>query len=152
VNGCTSRGPEEGAATLLPLLLWVLVLLAAVVLEVGAHLVARAQAGALADAAALAAVSNGHAPVEEAARVAAAGGGRLEACRCPPDTGHAEVEVSVAVRGRPSAALGAVRSHATSAAVLTHPGGDHAMAAVPSRAHPSPAGVVEAGRSRLGRA
>jgi hypothetical protein len=117
-----SREGEQGAATLLPLLLWVLVLLAAVVLEIGAHLVARAQAGALADAAALAAVVSDHAPADEAARVAAAGGGRLEACRCPPDTGHAEVEVSVAVRGRPAAALGAARSHATSAAVLTYPG------------------------------
>jgi hypothetical protein len=148
-----ARAGERGAATLLPLLLWVLVLLAAVVLEVGAHLVARAQAGALADAAALAAVASDHAPAEEAARVAVAGGGRLETCRCPPDTGHAEVEVSVPVRGRPSTALGAARSHATSAAVLTHPGGGHAMAVVPSRRIlPPPTSLERVGRALDGRA
>jgi hypothetical protein len=111
-------GGEDGVASLVPLLLWVVVLLTAVVLELGAHLVARAEAAALADATALAAVAGGEAPEAEARRVVAAAGGRLEACDCAAGAGRAEVEVSVAVPTMLARPLGAPRAHAGSSAVL----------------------------------
>lgn len=102
-------------------------MLAVVLLEVGAQLVASSRASALADAAALAAVAADaeHPPASPrraAARVVAAGDGRLERCRCRPGARRAAVEVSVEARGIVRPGLGAHRQHAEAEAVLSSVG------------------------------
>lgn len=121
-------GGEAGTASLvLPMLLWLATLAAVALIDLGAYLVAAARAQALADAAALAAVSSevtlaGSAgPRSEAARVAAAGAGALEACACPSGSRRAEVAVSVKVPGLVIPRLGAGRVRAEAAAVLAPP-------------------------------
>ncbi len=119
----------DGVATLvLPMLLWVAGLVAVVGIDLGAFLVAAARAQQLADAAALAAVSvdatlgpRGN-PTAEATRVAAAGGGELDDCRCSRRDGTAAVTVSVPVPGLVLPSLGARRVAADAQAVLV-PGG-----------------------------
>lgn len=107
--------------TVLPLLLVVMVLLGAVTVELGAHLVARARAAQLADAAALAAVSAPVAPEDAAREVVHAGGGVLERCDCPPGATRASAVVGVEVAG-PARLVGLPRQQARADAVLTGPG------------------------------
>ena len=119
---------ETGIATIvLPMVLWVATLVAVVIIDIGAYLVAASRAQALADAAALAAVSadvgtfTTHMPREEAARVVHAGDGALEACVCVPRREHASVEVSVPVPGLVIPTLGASRVTASAEAILAPP-------------------------------
>lgn len=123
-----SGGGERGTASVvLPLLLWLASLVAIVTIDVGAYLVAAARAQALADAAALAAVSadapqvRGVTPVAEARRVVAAGDGVLESCDCRQATERATVEVSLPVPGLVIPTLGASRVVAEASAVLAPP-------------------------------
>jgi hypothetical protein len=127
--GAVERGPprpsdEAAVATLvLPMLLWVASLVAIAVLDVGAYLVAAARAQALADAAALAAVTPdivpaGRTPVAEADRVVHAGGGWLETCACQLGSDRAEVTVSVPVPGLVIPRFGATRVSADAVAVV----------------------------------
>lgn len=131
-----ARGEEGLAAFVLPLVLWCTVVVAVVLVDLAAYLVAASRAQALADAAALAAVAADApdplggladrpaarvAPEGEARRVAAAGDGVLEACLCPPGRGVAEVTVSVPVHGLVAPAVVAGRVEATSAAALVPP-------------------------------
>ena len=122
------RSTEDGTVLVwLPALLVAALLLGLVTLEIGAHLVASARAAALADAAALAAVSAeidepGEPPRQVAERVVAAGDGRLERCDCDPVTRRADVVVSVAVPGLVRPRLGAERQLAHAEAVLTPAG------------------------------
>ena len=121
----TPRCTEDGTVLVwLPAVLLFGLLLAVVVVDVGAHLVAAARASSLADAAALAAVSAeldgpGEPPRQAAARVVAAGDGRLERCDCDPGTRRAEVTVSVLVPGLVRPRLGAERQLAHAEAVRT---------------------------------
>ena len=118
------RRAEDGAATvMLPMLVWLAALVALFAIDLGAYLVAASRAQALADAAVLAAVgadvrtSGGSAPAS-AARVVAAGGGRLERCDCRDGGARALVEVSVAVPGLIVPSLGAARVTARAEARL----------------------------------
>jgi hypothetical protein len=112
---------------LLPMMLWVATLVAIVIIDIGAYLVAAARAQSLADGAALAAVSTdvpggrGQIPYTEAERVAHAGGGRLEECRCIGGRERATVTVSVAVPGLVLPTLGASRVAADASAILAPP-------------------------------
>jgi hypothetical protein len=119
---------EEGTASVVfPMLLWVATLVAVVTIDIGAYLVAASRAQALADAAALAAVSadvpptSGTTPTREADRVVQVGGGWLEVCECRPGRERATVTVSVAVPGLIIPTLGASRVAADASAVLAPP-------------------------------
>jgi hypothetical protein len=131
---------EDGlAAFLLPLVLWCTVVVAVVVIDIAGYLIAASRAQALADAAALAAVSVEAAgqpggamapprstpaasdPVREAERVTRAGGGALERCACAPGQPHARVTVSVPVQGLVAPTVVARRVEAVAAAVLAPP-------------------------------
>lgn len=121
-------GREEGTASVvLPMLVWLATIAAIALIDLGAYLTAAARAQALADAAALAAVSadattiGTRHPRDEAARVVAAGAGGLEACSCEPGRRRAEVAVSVEVPGLVIPRLGAGRVVAEAAAVLAPP-------------------------------
>ncbi|MFA9444144.1 pilus assembly protein TadG-related protein [Egicoccus sp. AB-alg6-2] len=123
----TDPHDEAGLATLtFPLLLWVAVVAAVVLVDIGAYLVAAARAQQLADGAALAAVSVDAEPASggphgEAERVVALGGGRLERCACRSGSEQAEVTVSMRVPGLVVPRLGAARVAAEAAAVLAQP-------------------------------
>ncbi len=115
---------DATASLLLPGVLWITIVTAIVLVDVGGYLVAAARAQTLADSAALAAASANHPselvdPTREARRVVEAAGGRLEACRCPRLAARVTVEVSVEVPGVMVPALGAARVRATAHAVLT---------------------------------
>lgn len=119
---------EEGTASLvLPMVVWVATLVAVVTVDIGAYLVAASRAQALADAAALAAVSadvpgtRAWSPVREADRVVHAVGGMLDACDCAPGSERATVTVSVPVPGLVIPSLGASRVEAESSAILAPP-------------------------------
>lgn len=119
---------QEGTASLtFPLLLWVASLVAVVTIDIGAYLVAASRAQALADAAALAAVSadvvgaDAGTPVGEADRVTHAGDGWLETCECRRGSERASVTVSVRVPGLIIPTLGASRVSADASAVLAPP-------------------------------
>jgi Flp pilus assembly protein TadG len=123
------RGAQEGTASVvLPMVLWIATLLAIVTIDLGAYLVAAARAQALADAAALAAVSadivdrrGPGAPRAEAERVVRAGHGRLEHCACLSGSEVASTAVSVTVPGLVIPRLGAARVTAEASAVLAPP-------------------------------
>jgi len=93
-----------GAGVLLAAVAGVILLLAAVVAGIGSYLLARVEAVAAADAAALAAApvtflpfgATGT-PAEEAARFAAANGAQLLSCACPPDPSWEPRAVTVRV-------------------------------------------------------
>jgi len=116
---------EDGTASLLlPGVLWITIVIAIVLIDVGGYLVAAARAQTLADSAALAAASANHPsertdPTREAQRVVSAGGGQLESCRCRRLAARVTVEVSVEVPGVMVPALGATRVRATASAMLT---------------------------------
>jgi len=119
---------EDGVATVvLPLVLWTATLVAVVVIDIGAYLVAASRAQTLADAAALAAVSadvvgaRAGSPATEARRVVRAGAGRLEDCHCPRGAERATVAVSVEVPGLVIPTLGAARVTAGASAILAPP-------------------------------
>jgi hypothetical protein len=119
---------DEGGVTLvLPMLLWVATLVAIVAIDIAGYLVAASRAQALADAAALAAVSadvhfdTGLVPVAEADRVTRAGDGQLEVCTCGPGSERAQVTVSVPVPGLVIPRFGASRVAADASAVLAEP-------------------------------
>lgn len=124
-----TSGPEDQRGSVLvwlPVLLLLATLVAVVVIEFGGHLVAISRAATLADSAALAAVSTDvsarpGAPRTAALRVVTAGGGRLEACNCPPGARRARVRVSVEVPGVLAPRLGAARQSAEAQAVLRGP-------------------------------
>lgn len=123
-----AAGRDEGTVSVvLPLLLWFATVVVVVVIDVGAYLVAASRAQALADGAALAAVSasvpgyDGAGPEAEAARVVTAGRGELEACACPVRAEHARVTVSVPVPGLVVPRIGASRVEADASAVLAPP-------------------------------
>jgi len=113
----------------LPMVIWVATLVAIVIIDVGAYLVAAARGQSLADASALAAVSadatatHMSLPLREATRVAVAGRGRLEACDCRSGSQRATVTVSVEVPGLVLPRLGARRVEATASSVLAPPEG-----------------------------
>jgi Flp pilus assembly protein TadG len=124
----TVAGSDEGGVTLvLPMLLWVATLVAIVTIDIAGYLVAASRAQALADAAALAAVSADVAldgalvPVDEADRVVRAGDGQLEVCTCEPGSERARVTVSVPVPGLVIPRFGATRVAADATAVLAPP-------------------------------
>jgi hypothetical protein len=131
----TPRHPPPGAGTdeaggvtlVLPMLLWVATLVAIVTIDIAGYLVAASRAQALADAAALAAVSadvpldGGLVPVAEADRVVRAGNGQLELCVCVPGAERAQVTVSVPVPGLVIPRYGAARVAADASAVLADP-------------------------------
>jgi len=107
----------------LPLLVWTTVVATVVVVDLSAYLVAASRAQQLADAAALAVVSqSARSPHVVAAELAEAGGGLLETCDCPDGAGRAEVVVSVPVPGLMVPALGAGRVAASAGAALVWPG------------------------------
>jgi hypothetical protein len=127
---------EDGlAAFILPLVLWCTVVVAVVIIDIAGYLIAASRAQALADAAALAAVSAeipdqpgvmapsraAADPASEAARVTLAGGGVLERCACARGQPDAHVTVSVPVRGLVAPAVVARRVEAEAAAVLAPP-------------------------------
>jgi hypothetical protein len=130
---------EDGlTAFILPLVLWCTVVVAVVVIDIAGYLIAASRAQALADAAALAAVSAvipdlpgalpparatraASDPVREAERVTRAGGGVLERCVCAPGQPDARVSVSVPVRGLVAPTVVARRVEAVAAAVLAPP-------------------------------
>jgi len=122
-----SRRADGFATVALPMLLWIGTLAAIAMIDLGAYLAGAARAQALADAVALAAVSadlegaSADTPIREADRVAIAGGGQLEACRCRAGTGRADVRVSVPVPGIVLPSLGASRVVAEAAAALVAP-------------------------------
>ena len=116
---------QAGIATVvLPMLLWLGTLAAIAVIDLGAYLTAAARAQTLADATALAAVAadvdgpRRTSPIRAADRVAVAGHGQLETCRCTPGAGQATVTVSVAVPGIVLPTLGASRVSADATAAL----------------------------------
>lgn len=122
------RDGEGGFVSLtLPMLLWLATVVAIVVIDLGGYLVAASRAQTLADNAALAAVSTsvvgaaGGAPGSEARALVERGGGRLEACRCPPRGEAADVIVSVPIPGLVMPSLGAGRMQAEASAVLAPP-------------------------------
>ncbi|TVR37321.1 MAG: hypothetical protein EA388_01875 [Nitriliruptor sp.] len=121
------QGEQGTASLILPMVLWVATLVAIVIIDIGAYLVAAARAQSLADAAALAAVSadaptsTGQIPYTEAERVTRAGDGQLVECRCLPGRERATVTVSVPVPGLVIPTLGASRVTAEAAAVLAPP-------------------------------
>jgi|SRR6056300_1691080 len=105
----------------LPLLLWVAVVATVVIIDLTGYLTAAAQAQQLADAAALAAVSEDvRGPRAAAAGLAEAGGGSLVACDCDR-AGHAEVVVGVPVPGLVVPRVGAGRVEAIARATLVGP-------------------------------
>lgn len=117
--------PERGAVT--PVLLAVLavvLVLAIGIADVGILLAARLQAGAAADAAALAAApvtfrpfGAAAGPVEEAHRLAAANGARLVGCACRTQPSWETRTVLVVVERRvPLIGFGAVTATASSSA------------------------------------
>lgn len=119
---------EQGTASLvLPLVLWTATLVAIVIIDIGAYLVAAARAQSLADAAALAAVSadaptsTGQIPYTEAERVTQAGDGLLVECRCLAGRERATVTVSVPVPGLLIPTFGASRVAADASAILAPP-------------------------------
>jgi hypothetical protein len=119
---------EAGVATvLLPMTVWVATLVAIVVIDLTAYLAAASRSQALADAAALAAVTpdipgaSTRTPRAEAARVVAAGDGHLDDCACVRGAERAAVTVSVAVPGLVLPTLGASRVAADATAVLAPP-------------------------------
>jgi hypothetical protein len=119
---------DAGGVTLvLPMLLWVATLVAIVAIDIAGYLVAASRAQALADAAALAAVSadvpltGASLPVAEADLVVRAGNGQLEVCTCEPGSEQAQVTVSVTVPGLVIPRLGATRVAADASAVLAEP-------------------------------
>lgn len=121
-------GCEDGTASLaFPMLVWIAALVAVATIDIGAYLVAASRAQALADAAALAAVSadvtpsTGTTPVREADRVVQVGRGWLEECDCRPGRERATVTVSVEVPGLVLPTLGASRVAADASAVLAPP-------------------------------
>ena len=119
---------EAGTASVvLPMLVWLATLAAVALIDLGAYLVAAARAQALADAAALAAVSSevtavaSRGPRGDAERVVAAGAGELESCDCRAGSRRASVAVSVEVPGLVIPRLGAGRVRADATAVLAPP-------------------------------
>lgn len=115
---------EGGAGVLLAAVAGVILLLAAVLAGIGSYLLARVEAVAAADAAALAAApvtflpfgATGT-PAEEAARFAAANGAQLLSCACPVDPSWAPRAVTVQVaRQAPLWPVGSVTVTATSRA------------------------------------
>jgi hypothetical protein len=125
VRRCDATG---SATVVFPMVLWVTTLIAIVIIDISAYLVAASRAQALADAAALAAVTAdvpvqaARTPVAEADRVVQAGGGWLEACTCQPGLEQAAVEVSMPVPGLVIPTLGARRVVAEASAVLAPSG------------------------------
>lgn len=121
------RGEQGTASLVLPMVLWTATLVAIVIIDIGAYLVAAARAQSLADAAALAAVSadaptsSGQIPYLEAERVTQAGDGLLVECRCLSGRERATVTVSVPVPGLVIPSLGASRVAADAAAILAPP-------------------------------
>lgn len=120
------RGSRQRGAAGLALLGvgMLLLLLAALVVDVGRALATRAQAAAAADAAALAAApvtfrpfgARGS-PTEEASRFAAANGAKLVSCTCPLDPSWERREVEVLVEATTELfVLGSVRLRAASRA------------------------------------
>lgn len=126
-RAATGRQQEGAATVVLPLVLWTATLVAVVVIDIGAYFVAASRAQALADAAALAAVSadvvgtRPASPGAEARRVVRAGDGQLEDCACTRGAERATVSVSVAVPGLVIPTLGAARVTAEASAVLAPP-------------------------------
>ena len=122
-SSARSRPRERGTATVvLPMLVWLATLVALFAIDLGAYLVAASRAQALADAAVLAAVGAAvdggpRTPTTSAARVVAAGGGRLERCDCGGGT-RSGVVVSVPVPGLLVPSLGASRVSARAEARL----------------------------------
>lgn len=105
----------------LPLILWVAVVAAVVMLDLTGFVVAAARAQQLADAAALAAVSaDVRGPRTAATALVEAGGGSLVVCDCDR-AGHAEVVVGVPVAGLVVPRVGARRVEATARAGLVGP-------------------------------
>ncbi len=116
---------EQGVATLaLPLLVWATLLVAIVLIDAAAYLVAAARAQTAADGAALAAVSadlTNRSPNAAALRVTQASAADLESCSCRRGSSEMTTEVSVAVEGLVIPTLGAARVSATSRAAAVHP-------------------------------
>lgn len=118
------RDQDGMVATPVLFVLWTGLLLAIVLVDVGAYLAAAGRAQAAADGAALAAIvpdrpaaSSGQAAAWAVAR---RNGAHLDACRCPPGSGWASVEVSVEVGGLVvPRTLGMQRVTATADARLT---------------------------------
>ena len=105
----------------LPIVLWVAVVAAVVLIDLSGYLVAASRAQQLADAAALAAVAGDvRGPRAAAAAVVEPLGGSLGACDCDR-AGHAEVVVGVAVPGLIVPRVGAGRVEATARAALVGP-------------------------------
>jgi uncharacterized membrane protein len=105
----------------LPLVVWVAVVAAVVLVDLTGYLVAASRAQQMADAAALAAVSGDvRGPREAATVLVDALGGSLVACDCDR-AGHAEVVVGVAVPGLVVPRVGAARVEATARAELLRP-------------------------------
>lgn len=124
----TDRGSASGLATIaLPMLVWIATIVAVVVIDMTAYLVAASRAQSLADAAALAAVvadipgARVRTPTAEAERIVQAGDGQLESCACRRGSEHTQVTVSVAVPGLVIPTLGATRVTAEARAVLAPP-------------------------------
>lgn len=124
----TGRGEHGSALLVLPVTLVLTSLLLVAVVDITALFAAASRAQALADAAALAAVSvdvpgaaPGRGPVAEADRVIRAEDvdGWLERCHCVPGSEHAEVAVSVPIRGIVLPTIGVQRVTAHASAVLT---------------------------------
>lgn len=120
------RRAECGAATVvLPLVVWFATLVAIGLVDMTGYLLAASRAQALADAAALAAVSADavvdpdRTPRGNAERVTNAGGGDLERCACA--RGRAETIVSVSVPGLFLPSIGAMRVRAGARAALAPP-------------------------------
>lgn len=105
----------------LPVLLWVAVVATVVMIDLTGYLTAAARAQQLADAAALAAVSDDvRGPRTAATVLVEALGGSLVACDCDR-AGHAEVVVGVPVPGLVVPTVGAGRVEATARATLVGP-------------------------------
>ena len=105
----------------LPVLLWVAVVAATVLIDLSGYLVAASRAQQMADSAALAAVSGDvRGPRAAAAAVVEPLGGSLIACDCDR-TGRAEVIVGVDVPGLVVPRVGAGRVEATARAELVGP-------------------------------
>lgn len=121
------RAADGTASLVLPMMLWVATLVGIAIIDIGAYLVAASRAQALADGAALAAVSadaptvSGQIPSTQAERVAHAGDGQLVECRCLAGRERATVTVSVPVPGLVLPTLGASRVAADASAVLAPP-------------------------------
>lgn len=126
MSGRASFRGQHGAATLvLPLLVWFATLVAIGLVDVTGYLLAASRAQALADAAALAAVSADavvdpdRTPQGDAERIVAAGGGALERCACA--RGRADTIVSLPVSGVFLPSIGATRVRAGARAALAPP-------------------------------